>query len=59
MTDLTARGAAQGAAESGDAEGAVGEHLARMASAYTTEEQRRNHRGERQRTASSQDVTFF
>ncbi|HEX5460665.1 MAG TPA: methyl-accepting chemotaxis protein [Steroidobacteraceae bacterium] len=56
MTDLTAQGADRA---SGEPTASVGEHLARMASTYTTEEQRRNHRGERQRTTSSQDVTFF
>jgi len=56
MTGLTAQGATQA---SGEPTAAVGEHLARMASTYTTDEQRRNHRGERQRNAASQDVTFF
>lgn len=56
MTHLTAQGAALA---SGEPTAVVGEHLARMAATYTTEEQRRNHRGERQRSAGAQDVTFF
>lgn len=44
---------------SGEAGGAVREHLERMASTYTTDEQRRNHRGAAPRSGTPQDVTFF
>jgi methyl-accepting chemotaxis protein len=56
MAGVTARGTVEA---SGESAGAVREHLARMASSYTTDEQRRNHRGDGQRAAKSQDVTFF
>lgn len=44
---------------SGESAGAVREHLERMAKTYTTDEQRRNHRGGGTRAAKSQDITFF
>lgn len=56
MKELEASGARSATAEAG---GAVREHLERMASTYTTDEQRRNHRGTAPRSGTSQDVTFF
>jgi len=57
MTELTAPGAIAAPGESTG--GAVSEHLARMASNYTTDEQRRNHRGGSPSAGNSQEVTFF
>lgn len=56
MTELAEHGAeAAGAPPIAD----VSEHLARMARAYTTDEQRRNHRGAEARTAAPQEITYF
>ena len=59
MNDFTAQRAVAVTGGATDAGGAVREHIARMVNSYTTDEQRRNHRGEGQRSGTSQDVTFF
>jgi methyl-accepting chemotaxis protein len=56
MNELAAQGAV---APSGERAGAVRAHLARMASTYTTDEQRRNHRGGGPHAGKSPDITFF
>jgi methyl-accepting chemotaxis protein len=53
VQQLPATSGSQGTGEQAKA------HLDRMASTYTTEEQRRIHRGLEARTAAPQDVTFF
>jgi methyl-accepting chemotaxis protein len=56
MTELAAQ---NGIGASGESPSVVREHLARMAGSYTTDEQRRNHRGDGRRAATSQEITFF
>jgi hypothetical protein len=57
MNELASQsgGSRQGASVSARAQ----EHMQRMMSSYTTEEQRRNHQGLETQTVAPQDVTFF